>query len=106
MMKWTVRQVAEAKGFKNARELADRINTSYSSIYPIWDGSAKRADLGTLNKLCNLLDVPIGMLLVHLPDKSIEPVSEAGSEKAGRRSSGSAKTKRASKQAQAAVVTG
>ena len=79
-MKWTVRQVAEAKGIKNARDLADRINASYSSIYPIWDGSAKRADLGTLNKLCNLLDVPIGMLLVHLPDTNIEPVSDAGGE--------------------------
>jgi DNA-binding Xre family transcriptional regulator len=106
MMKWTVRQVAEAKGFKNARELADKINTSYSSIYPIWDGSAKRADLGTLNKLCNLLDVPIGMLLVHLPDNSIEPVSETRIQSTRRSSSGSAKSKRESKQARAAVAIG
>jgi len=71
-MRWTVRQVAEAKGIKNARELGDKIEASYSSIYPIWNGTAKRVDLETLNKLCNLLDVPIGMLLSHIPDGSKE----------------------------------
>lgn len=75
-MKWTVKQVAEAKGIKNARELGDSIGASYSSIYPIWDGSAKRADLATLNKLCNLLDVPVGMLLTHIPDTAITPIRD------------------------------
>ena len=99
-MKWTVRQVAEAKGIKNARELADKIGTSYSSIYPIWDGSAKRADLATLNKLCNFLDVPIGMLLAHIPDKETgapeaqpEPARPKGT--AARRQSRKARAKAA-----------
>lgn len=109
-MKWTVRQVAEAKGIKNARELADRIGTSYSSIYPIWDGSAKRADLGTLNKLCNFLDVPIGMLLVHLPDKSIEPVREESGasrpSKAALRAGSTGTRKAKARGLQPATVTG
>ena len=84
-MKWTVQQVAEAKGIKNARELADRLGASYSSIYPIWDGTARRVALSTLNNLCNLLDVPVGMLLVHMPDSSIEPIDAGGAKsKSGR----------------------
>ena len=77
---------------KRARELADKINASYSSIYPIWDGSAKRADLATLNKLCNLLDVPVGMFLAHLPDAEIVPLPDL-KEKPGAKSPASKKGK-------------
>jgi DNA-binding Xre family transcriptional regulator len=106
-MKWNVKEIAEARGITNARALGKLAEVPPMSIYQIWDGSAKRVDLGTLNKLCTVLRVPLALLLEHVPD-DIEPLPGPGQGESTktRRSSGPLKVRRESKQARAAVVGG
>lgn len=72
-MKWNVKEVAEARGVKNARALGKLAEIPPMSIYAIWNGEAKRVDLDTLNKLCNVLRVPLALLLEYTPD-IVEPL--------------------------------
>ena len=67
-MRLTVKETAQARGFKNAKELADKMGMSYNSIYPLWKGTAKRVDLATLSKLCKVLNATSGLLMVYEPD--------------------------------------
>lgn len=67
MVKWFVRELAERAGIRSAHELAKRAGLYRTSVYPIWKGTAKRADLETLARLCELLEVPVGQLLVYMP---------------------------------------
>ncbi|HEY6329719.1 MAG TPA: helix-turn-helix transcriptional regulator [Blastocatellia bacterium] len=71
MIKLNVRDVAEAKGFDNASELASATGIHRASIYRIWDGAATRLDLETLDRLCEVLKVPAGMLVTHIPAGSV-----------------------------------
>lgn len=100
MMKWNVKEIAEAKGYKNARELSDAAGIPLASMYRLWKGTADMVGLATLNKLCGLLDVPVGMLLTYIPDGLLEQQGGAiafGDREARRvtKSPGSAKSKRA-----------
>ncbi|MFP5260895.1 MAG: helix-turn-helix domain-containing protein [Blastocatellia bacterium] len=112
MMKWTVKEVAQRAGIKNARELADRAGIHLNSAYGVWNNTARMLALDTLDKLCTLLKVKPGQLFDHeaepglLPQAS-EPTPARNESVKPRRSSGaSAKSKRESKQARAAVVSG
>jgi DNA-binding Xre family transcriptional regulator len=111
MMKWTVKEVAQRAGVKNARELADRAGIHLNSAYGVWNNTARMLALDTLDKLCTLLNVKPGQLFDHeaepelLPQAS-EPTSSRNESAKPRRSSGSAKSKRVSKQARAAVAIG
>ncbi|HYL99403.1 MAG TPA: helix-turn-helix transcriptional regulator, partial [Blastocatellia bacterium] len=58
-----MKEVAEARGFRNASMLADALSLSYSTTYPLWKGTARRIDVSTLEKLCNLLRVHPGLLI-------------------------------------------
>jgi DNA-binding Xre family transcriptional regulator len=96
MMKLTVKEVALAKGIKNATQLGESTGIPLASIYRIWNGTARMIGLDTLNKLCNFLEVPVGMLLAHIPDKefSPQPTSPQEVQKLTRRTAVSAKSKR------------
>ncbi len=72
-----VKEVAEARGFKNAKQLADNAGIRYKSMYPIWNGTARMIGLDTLEKLCDTLRVQAGMLFEKLPDSEVESVSDA-----------------------------
>ena len=108
-MRWNVKEIAEARGITNARALGRLAGVPPTSIYQIWDATAKRVDLETLNKLCTVLRVPLALLLEHVPDV-VEPLpgseSEQQGDKARRVSSVRSKGKRESKQSQAAVTAG
>ncbi|HEY6329646.1 MAG TPA: helix-turn-helix transcriptional regulator [Blastocatellia bacterium] len=65
MMRLMVRETAQARGFKNAKELADRTGLSYSIVYGMWKGTTKRIDLSTLERLCIVLKVGPGVLIHH-----------------------------------------
>src|SRR5689334_4408257 len=73
MMKLFVKEVAQAKGYKNAKALADAmsehfgVSMSYSTIYPLWNDDAKLWARDTFDKLCAFLQVPAGMLIQHIP---------------------------------------
>jgi DNA-binding Xre family transcriptional regulator len=114
MMKLTIKEVAQAKGFKNAKQLTDAMTEhfgsvlSYSTIYPLWDDTAQRFDRSTLDKLCTFLQVPIGMLIQFIDTNSLpqsEP-SQSAAAKPRRSTSGESKRKSGAKQARAAVVNG
>jgi DNA-binding Xre family transcriptional regulator len=92
MMKLFVKEVAQAKGFKNAKALADAMTShfgasmSYSTIYPLWKDDAKLWARDTFDKLCAFLNVPAGVLIQHIPGEaqSASP-SQTNAGKAARR---------------------
>lgn len=72
-MRLFVKEVAQAKGYKNAKALADAmskhfgVSVSYSTIYPLWNDNAQLWSRPTFDKLCSFLNVPAGMLIQHIP---------------------------------------
>lgn len=64
----TIKEIAEARGFKNAKQLADTAGIRYKSMYPIWNGTARMIALDTLERLCKALRVQVGMLFEIIPD--------------------------------------
>src|SRR5215471_9225383 len=77
MMKLTVKEVAEAKGIKNATQLGELARIPLASMYRIWNGTARMIGMDTLEKLCTTLDIPVGMLIVHIPEKDRLPGGES-----------------------------
>jgi hypothetical protein len=110
-MRLYVKEVAQAKGYKNAKALADAmsqhfgVSVSYSTIYPLWNDEAQLWSRPTFDKLCSFLNVPAGMLIQHIPGES-QTDPEPASAKSGRAGGSSAKLRRESKQARAAVTAG
>jgi DNA-binding Xre family transcriptional regulator len=68
MMILNVKEIAEMRGFKNAKQLADAAGLRYESAYPIWNGTARMIALDTLEKLCKVLRVQAGLLFEVIPD--------------------------------------
>jgi len=72
-MKLYIKEVAQAKGYKNAKALADAmsehfgVRISYATIYPLWNDEAQLWSRPTFDKLCSFLNVPAGMLIQHIP---------------------------------------
>jgi DNA-binding Xre family transcriptional regulator len=60
MVRWKVRQLAEAKGMDTAYKLALAAGLPYNSVKAIWDNKAKRIDLDTLGKLGHALGAHLG----------------------------------------------
>ncbi|MGH9762961.1 MAG: helix-turn-helix domain-containing protein [Blastocatellia bacterium] len=69
MIRRTVREVAERAGIRNAHELVQRAGLSVTTAYQLWEGTAKRLDLTTLDRLCALFDVPPGQLFERVKDR-------------------------------------
>lgn len=110
MINCKLADIARMRGYTSAKQLTDAMNKemglgiSYSTIYPLWRNSAANYARVTLDRLCEFLNTNPGTLLDYTPGND---ASEAqSSEATGRRSSGSAKPKRESKQARAAVTAG
>lgn len=103
-MKLYIKEVAEAKGFKNAKALADAmsehfgVRISYATIYPLWNDEAQLWSRPTFDKLCSFLNVPAGMLIQHIPGEVPSKPEPTGA-KSGRVGGSSAKLRRESKQA-------
>src|SRR5215469_14386579 len=99
-MRLLVQQVARAKGFRNAKDLGDTAGIPNVSMYRIWNGTATRIDLATLEKLCEVLQVQPGLLIMHIPKVENPPpdLSRGGPDERPGRSAGSEK-RRASRKA-------
>lgn len=109
-MKLTIKEVAQARGFENAKQLADAMTkhfgglVSYNTIYPLWNDTAQRFDRATLDRLCTFFNVPIGMLIQFInADDSASGGAPADLHKAERTKSTS---KKATRKQAAAVVPG
>lgn len=81
MIRLSVKEVAEARGFPNAKQLADAAGILPTSMYSIWQGRATRIDLATLDKLCALLRVHPGLLFEYMLDKAPDPIPQSQSAK-------------------------
>lgn len=60
-VQWQLRQIAEARGF-NMHSLAIEAKLSYNTVRPIWQNTARRADLDTIARLVDALKVQPGEL--------------------------------------------
>lgn len=67
-MKLAVKEIAETRGFKNAKQLADAAGIHYKSMYTIWSGEAQLISLDVLGRLCSTLRVQAGLLFEVIPD--------------------------------------
>lgn len=72
MVRWRLKELAEARLW-NQHSLAMEARLSYNTVRPIWQNTAKRADLDTLDKLSRILQVAPGDLIERIPD----PISDA-----------------------------
>jgi DNA-binding Xre family transcriptional regulator len=75
-----VKELAEKVGIKNASHLRSKTGLGVGTCYQLWEGTATRFDLTTLNTLCNVLQIGPAFLFDYTPD--VEPQSQQGAEEA------------------------
>ena len=66
MIVWRVRDVAERAGITTAYELWKHAEIHPKTAYRLWNGTATRVDVQTLEKLCVVFQVPVGQLIQHV----------------------------------------
>jgi DNA-binding Xre family transcriptional regulator len=64
MIRWRLREIAEPERW-NVKKLAEQTGLAYGSVYAIWNDTARRVDLDTLDKLATILKVMPGDLLYY-----------------------------------------
>jgi DNA-binding Xre family transcriptional regulator len=69
-LRFAVKEIALAKGFRNARHLAAEAKVSFTTMYEIWDNKKQYVHLRVLERLAEALEVPAGMLLTDKPEVS------------------------------------
>jgi DNA-binding Xre family transcriptional regulator len=85
----TVKDIAEARGFKNAKQLADAAGIHYKSMYTIWSGDAQLISMDVLGRLCTTLRVQPGMLFEQIQEAEPLPPSEQSTSAKPAKASGS-----------------
>lgn len=60
--RWRLRDIAEPERW-NARKIALATGLAYNTVWGIWTNTTRRADLDTLDKLAQLLNVKPGDLI-------------------------------------------
>ncbi len=64
-----VRLLAEARGVRNANQLAKKIGVAANAAVRLWSDDFARIDLPTLNKLCRWLKCQPGRIIRYTPDE-------------------------------------
>jgi DNA-binding Xre family transcriptional regulator len=82
-VKLAIKDIAEARGFKNAKQLADASGIHYKSMYTIWSGDAQLISMDVLGRLCTTLRVQAGMLFEIIPDAEPDESPGEASKKPG-----------------------
>ena len=62
MIRLDVKEIAIREGFENPYALSIAAGLPYETCRKLWQGTAVRIDLRTLEKLCDALDVRPGLL--------------------------------------------
>lgn len=57
VLKLVIKEVAERAGFRNALDLSKRADLPYESVRRLWQGTATMVSLGTLERICQILEV-------------------------------------------------
>ena len=68
MIRVKIKEIAQTFGIENAYQLQNFTGFHPDKSARLWKGEWKRADLGTLNTLCNLLKCTPNDLLEFTPD--------------------------------------
>jgi putative transcriptional regulator len=79
MIRIRIKDVAEAKDFKNAHRLQLAAELSPHVAQRLWRGEVEKISMETLNRICRALDCQPGDLFVYEPDA----VGETGRESEG-----------------------
>jgi DNA-binding Xre family transcriptional regulator len=66
MIKKRVREVAESQGYTSAYQLRVALGVSPSLASRLWKGEFEKIGIGTLDKLCELLNCQADKLLPHV----------------------------------------
>jgi len=78
MITCTLKKVAGARGYNNARELTEAlkkklgIEMSDSTLYPYWNDSIININKVTLDRLCEFLQVVPGELIQHIDEAALK----------------------------------
>jgi DNA-binding Xre family transcriptional regulator len=73
-----LKQVAQAKGYHNPKQLTEAmkehfgINMSNSALYPYWNDNVTNFSRVMLDRLCDFLDVPPGLLIQYIDMESLK----------------------------------
>lgn len=65
VVKLTIREIAEKKGFENPRQLSEASGVAYAACHAIWNGTQKQIALETINKFCEALKVKPGQFFEY-----------------------------------------
>lgn len=82
MIRLAVREVAERAGISSARNLSVKTELPYESCRRLWQGTATMVSLGTLERLCRVLQVRPAQLFDYDPD--LPEGIDDGTERRGR----------------------
>ena len=66
-LRFRVKEFALARGFPNARRLAEATGISANTVYEIWNNEKKYVHLETLSRIAAELKVPAEMLITSEP---------------------------------------
>jgi DNA-binding Xre family transcriptional regulator len=71
MIKLNIKETAEREGIKNANLLSEATGLPYETCRKLWRGEARRIDLSTIERLCDVLHVRPSQLIDYEfePDK-------------------------------------
>ena len=98
-------ELASKVGIVNASQLRTKTGLGVGTCYQLWDGTATRFDLDTLNVICNALQVGPAFLFDYTPDFDPKQGQGSPAEKAPTRAPRSSGAKdRGGTKAQAAVA--
>jgi putative transcriptional regulator len=67
MIEIRLKDLAAARGL-SMRDIALRSGVAYNTVKALYRGESERPDLGILDRICGVLDVEVGELLVRVPD--------------------------------------
>lgn len=70
MIKWKVKEAAQAIGIDNATQLRAKTGLGQSTCYGLWDNKSEHVARNTINVLCRVLQVNPGVLIEYVPDES------------------------------------
>lgn len=62
-VKLRVKEMAEARGYQNARELADAAGIAITTAYAYWDNTSENFSRTVLGKICQALGVHVYALI-------------------------------------------
>ena len=77
-LRFRVQEFAVARGFPNARRLAQKTGISFNTVYGLWDNTKKYVHLGVLERIGDELGVPPEMLLTREPPPAQRQVPKRG----------------------------